>query len=505
MHKIEGGKLYLTKGGYIVEIVTVGSWFFATQRTSPDTRDGKDVVSYAKANYYPPALYVNGWQYNDSGRIFHDRGFEKAVYNDLEIVAEYPYKLVDPPSGYKWKGGFPKVSTLQKGDYYLAYETMTDTRQHASECFIGSDFTKRDAIGSKRIVLEKVTSENKQEVATKSPEIVGDKYYLPKSTCLYLNHRKYYVKKQNGKWYGCSTSPEEWEDTTPEKFWATEIAQRNLIACSKEEALARVAPEKQEVWPKYYINKDISRNWGVVRYDKKQCHFYRVVESGRDNGGPFDWCHDDVAERGVWKEVTKEEMVARFDKDPLSSKKEEIPQQYYIPTAGPFNFAIYWMRKSDGSWYYTNEYRKDATDLSPDTTFQKGIHEKKLIPCSKEEALAHFEKVTKKKEVATPPIVAPQLTKSTVSLPVSSSKEVKMNTFTSIVKSVSNSALRAAKHVYVEPAMIVGGHIKRSLRYVVFFGTIAGAIYGANNPEKLKKNVMAYMPKITIEAPEIMK
>ena len=69
----------------------------------------------------------------------------------------------------------------------------------------------------------------------------------------------------------------------------------------------------------------------------------------------------------------------------------------------------------------------------------------------------------------------------------------------------ASSALRATKHLYVEPAVIVGGHIKRSLRYVVFFGTLAGAVYGFNNPEKLKKNVSAYMPKITIEAPAILK
>lgn len=673
--KIEGGKTYLTKGDYIVEIVSDRDGFFATQRTSPGTLCGCTVVGYGVLHRMDWAK-KHGWLYKSSGKITQS---SHSLYSELEIVAEYPYELVDPPEGFMWKGGFPKVSDFQKGDFYIAYETMISTYQHASEGYYDSqDLTPRDVIGKKRIVLEKIetSSPKKQEITTASPEPIvaspqeqyyianrksiftsgiywvkksgvwhftnqhvadvtdysrdelfqrginnkdlipcskeealahfekatkkevvpfEEQYYLPKSNVSYLNG-KYYVKKEDGMYFYIGYRQEEIKDTSPDDFWANEIQKANLIPCKKDEALAkiekseqyyvptdmyaggqnkyfvkrgdvwarwdwfskkeivdtrgesfwaifiadgkikpstkeealiRVAITKQEVvvsapqesWPKYYVRTDgflVDSAIAVKRTSENG--FNLVGKNGFVIGSvnrPWDSSVDVYVRNKKWKEITTEEADKLIYGGKIKQKSQEIetksPQeQYYIATGSPFNFAVYWMKQFD-SWYYTNEYRKNAIDLSSDKTFQEGIDRKTLIPCSKEEALAHFEKVTNKKEVNTPPkkeklhIVVPQLTKSTVSLPVSSPKEVKMNTFVSIVKSVGNSALRAAKHVYVEPAVIVGGHIKRSLRYVVFFGTIAGAIYGVNNPEKLKKNLMAYMPKVTIEAPEIMK
>mgnify|MGYP003473076156 CR=1 FL=1 len=604
--QIEHGKLYLTKDDYIVEIVSDRDGLFATQRTSPGTLDKCTIIEYCKT-FRMDWAKKHGWLYNRSGKLSQSY---HSLYSELEIVAEYPYKLVDPPEGFAWKGGFPKLHDVQKGDEYIAYEVMNNLLQHASSPHHGVTLTRRDVIGSKRIVLERMATKQPEpivgsppqeqyyisnrrsifasgiywvkksgvwhftnqhvadvvdksndelfqrginnkdlilcskeealahfEKATKKEDVVAsppkeqetittssdNQYYLPKSTCAYLNHRKYYVKKKDGKWYSCLTGAEEPEGGTPAKFWAQEIGNLNLIACSKEQALAkiekseqyyvptdmydggqnkyfvrrgdvwakwdlfsrkeivdtsgesfwvgfiadgkikpstkeealiRVAITKQEVavsapqesWPKYYVHTNEPKGWGVVRNKDGQCDFIKMRECIEH--GPFVWSYDGFVKAGTYKEVTKEELIARFDEDPFSSQKIE-----------------------------TKSLKIGEVPPKPVTA-------------------------------STPTITGPVTpTKSTVSLPVSSPKEEKMNknTFVSVIKSVGGSALRATKHLYIEPAVIVGGHIKRSLRYVVFFGTIAGAIYGANNPEKLKKNVMAYMPKVTIEAPEILK
>lgn len=79
--------------------------------------------------------------------------------------------------------------------------------------------------------------------------------------------------------------------------------------------------------------------------------------------------------------------------------------------------------------------------------------------------------------------------------------------FVNAITTSGSMVARAANHLYIEPAKIIGGYVKRSLRYFVLTGTIAALIYGANNPAALKKRIASALPKvnITIEAPSVLK
>lgn len=425
--KLEHGKTYITVGGRIVEIILIKNngrdYYFATHRTSPGTSYGKNSVTYAKDRHSAWAEHV-GWQYYENGSNLYQ---SVDIGNELEIIAEYPYKLTDPPEGYTWKGGFPKISTPQKDDYYITYETMTSAHQAVNKCYAGSGFTERNVIGAKRIILE-----------------------------------------------------------------------------------------KQEVWPKYYIHKDVPENWGVVRYDKNSAHFFKM--GGGYKGGPFEWTndHDGILSRGVWKEVSKEEMVAKFDKDPLSKDESkevvDTPQvapqpapmeQYYIYTKMPV--ANRYFVKRNGEWFNYNSHKKEELfDASPESFWQGYIADGTIKPCTKEEALARTGIVTNPLNVTIgSPVIATNCVVTTT--PALKEEKMKNSVFVNAVKSTVSGTLGAANYLYVEPTKIIGGYVKRSLRYLVLAGTVSAIVYGVNDPAALKKRVASVIPKITIEAPSAMR
>jgi len=84
-------------------------------------------------------------------------------------------------------------------------------------------------------------------------------------------------------------------------------------------------------------------------------------------------------------------------------------------------------------------------------------------------------------------------------------KETAIKVATTVSKIVGNLTWRTLNYWLIEPAANVGRPIVKSVRYAVFLGTVATAIYGYNNPEVVKNAIKSCIPKITIEAPEIMK
>jgi hypothetical protein len=79
------------------------------------------------------------------------------------------------------------------------------------------------------------------------------------------------------------------------------------------------------------------------------------------------------------------------------------------------------------------------------------------------------------------------------------------NASLSIAKFVSHWAMRGANYWVFEPGLNMGKRVMWSVRYFTFLTMVAGSIYGYNNPEGLKNFALSCLPKITVEAPEILK
>jgi hypothetical protein len=196
-------------------------------------------------------------------------------------------------------------------------------------------------------------------------------------------------------------------------------------------------------------------------------------------------------------------------------------EKYYVPTPKyTWDTQNKYFVKRSGRWYAW--YGRDGVEIpeASDTYFQDLIRNKVIVTCSKEEAMARINgaKSPPKSEAmvaATPPTFEPPVVAATprfvapqdcfVSTPIPKEDQMNSSTFVSFAKSAASRTLRTGNYLYVEPAKIIGGYVKRSLRYVVFFGTLTGIVYGVNDPTSLKKKVASCMPKITIEMPSALK
>lgn len=83
-------------------------------------------------------------------------------------------------------------------------------------------------------------------------------------------------------------------------------------------------------------------------------------------------------------------------------------------------------------------------------------------------------------------------------------KETAIAIGTSVAKFVGNWGFRALNYFVLETATNIARPIVKTVRYVVFIGTIAGSIYAYRNPDVVVKTLKSCLPKVTIEAPEIL-
>lgn len=84
-------------------------------------------------------------------------------------------------------------------------------------------------------------------------------------------------------------------------------------------------------------------------------------------------------------------------------------------------------------------------------------------------------------------------------------KETAIAAGKTVAKFAGNWAFRTANYWLFEPAANLGRPIVKGVRYAVFISSLSAAVYGYNNPEVVKNTIKSCLPKITIEAPEVLK
>ena len=128
------GKTYLTKGRWLVRInSSVDHYVALDKRTSPGlTNRGRTVYEF----YEFKDGDMDGWVLTGNKPLNID------ISDELEIVSEYTDKLnpefPDPPKGYKWKHGFPKLTEVVNREPYV---NQYASNYVANSCGIGSSKT----------------------------------------------------------------------------------------------------------------------------------------------------------------------------------------------------------------------------------------------------------------------------------------------------------------------------------------------------------------------------
>jgi hypothetical protein len=122
--KLEVGKVYLTKGGWLVRVNSIRNEqeFFLDVRTSPGHCNGATAKDL-RENFQYRRKTNDGWVTTTSIGTIPAGVCVDGKHDGLRIISEYTDKLnpefPDPPNGYKWKHGFPKVTAVAAGEPYV--------------------------------------------------------------------------------------------------------------------------------------------------------------------------------------------------------------------------------------------------------------------------------------------------------------------------------------------------------------------------------------------------
>jgi len=84
-------------------------------------------------------------------------------------------------------------------------------------------------------------------------------------------------------------------------------------------------------------------------------------------------------------------------------------------------------------------------------------------------------------------------------------KETALKVVGAVTRFAGNWGFRALNYWVFEPAAGFGKPIVKSVRYATFLGMVGGSVYGYYHPQEVKDAIKSCLPKITIEAPEIMR
>lgn len=156
---------------------------------------------------------------------------------------------------------------------------------------------------------------------------------------------------------------------------------------------------------------------------------------------------------------------------------------------------------------------KESGDFSPPFEWEPKYHDKFVkqgdwIEVSKEEVDKEL-----KKWAFDPSLIRNRNNSVTSVSDVSSSKKAKdivmkketaINVVTGVAKFAGKWGWRTVNYWAFEPATEVITKVMRAVRYVTLTGAIVGGVYAYNNPDKAVDLIKSCLPKITVEAPEIM-
>ena len=494
--KIRAEKTYLTAGEYVVEIMGDENQLHATRRTSAGQCGGKGIDKCWNKPY--------GWYYNDDGSI---TGISKEWDKKLTITEELPFSLPELPKGYEWAGGFPQYRVPNVGECFCTKNTNGILTGEVGECFgiaglLGSN--KRRLIVSKAALTEQPKSESPVEpsvVSEKPPKVV---YYKPsfKDNTLFIKR----VGNKLGFVYANDLNPNLryfWgasdEREVREGRWV-EITQEDVdkILAALSEPQRSESPVESSVVPKELpplpiLNSSdgykflLSNGEPVFRKPNDGDYFVKYNYATKKYGPIVKSKNFSVP----WGVDERRYIVVPSEPE----KIPVIPQEQPIGTVianntNPFTGGVI----KGKSYKVFNKIRKNGADFFV-------IHDE--FGRTKEYHVDHFDTFLES-DISLSDNIVSGVDSTKEEEEVIMKKETAVKVATGVAKFVGHWGFKIINYFYLETAMSVGRPIVKSIRYAVFLGTLGSAIYGYNHPEVVKNAIKSCIPKITIEAPEIL-
>lgn len=253
---------------------------------------------------------------------------------------------------------------------------------------------------------------------------------------------------------------------------------------------------------RYYKHKNkFNGSLLVKRY--REDKYSTIDPRGEERPENIKWepCHDSFVQAGSWIEVTEQEAkkIIAVAKGMVDTAKKETWPKYFVGKRWGDSDA-YVQYDSPTSYFWVNKNGVCSSSRN-DGNLTK-------------EHLAHvgWEEVTK--EYALKRVINPNVN-SVTSVPDVPSfkkeegntvkKETAINVATGVAKFVGKWGWRTVNYWLFEPVTEVATKTMRTVRYVTLAGAIVGGVYTYNNPEKAVDLIKSCLPKITVEAPEIMR
>lgn len=252
---------------------------------------------------------------------------------------------------------------------------------------------------------------------------------------------------------------------------------------------------------KYYKHKNKFDNCIFI---KRLDNIYTLIAlSGKELSLHNDWTTvcDSFVKDGLWIEVSEQEAEKTIEvaKGVSNTTQGEIWPKYFVGKHWSESDA-YVQFDSPVSYFWVNKKGVCSSLRNDGDLIEKHL------------ALVGWEEVTK--EEALKRVISSNVNSVTSVPDVLSSKkeegntvkkETAINVATGVAKFVGKWGWRTVNYWLFEPVTEVATKTMRTVRYVTLAGAIVGGVYTYNNPDKAADLIKSCLPKITVEAPEILK
>lgn len=452
---LEANKTYLTDDGYIVPIVKVQTGlYYSTLECSP----GDPKYGNRRGNG------ADGWAWNKDGTI---SGLSEEWTKKLTIVKELPFPLPKPPEGYRYKGGFPRLKKVEKGDTYLTSHSSDVNGVPSSrygKCGGGPSEENHSGFNSLRLMLERIPVSKETAVGTQSPPSLPVGYEWTQNPPEFRTPKTgdQYIDGKNAIYATCSN------DMYDRKEWIVRKITRPSI-------------------PPMPYGFEWTQNPPEFRVPRNgNCYIYRgeaVVANGSDNAySKPEWIVRPISKKEPENNIAREIPV----------KSEEVYPQYYFPEG--ISSTIAFVQRNNKTEYNFVFCDGTISGKCYEWTSAHDDYYKKAL--TEERAMA---RVTTKVKTNTPP---ESVTKVEEALPVKL-PGVTMSTNYSMkpLNIVLPDAPKQSHLSYwiTEPLGNMLRAAKKSVRYFVVSSLIGAVGYTAYNPSGVAKFAKSCIPKVHIK------
>ena len=530
MVALAAGKTYLTAGGYVVEIIN--DELNSSERTSPGLSiTGRNILELNER-----FDSKNGWYYERNGTI---KGLTQEWIEKLKIVQELPFPIPELPEGYTWADGYPQFREIKKNEYYVSNSYHQNPSKKyffniylCKECSPASE----SKFGTKRFAVVKITPTPTPE-PTKNTDPLITKYGEPEAGWRWLANDE---EVQEGDEFkspslGYFVKSDNWRsDNNKRQGLNLQPYRRKIMIQSQQlgDPIITDSPQEAQVgeWVECIDNSDYENKLTIGKkylvqepvYTNNGGRFYKLITDNAICAGGWKVCRFKKA--SPEKEVVVEKVSSAYPRyykhrdDDFSERIKYIKQVLVSAiaaanskTLSPLKFPLYYQHKGglNGDTKYVKRINESQYTVILKKDGKEVENEMYKWDKQRDQTVAEGTWIEVPEAEVNDFIASVTVTEANSTLVKKEEEKMNKENFVKVASGTArfagNWGFKAANYWLFEPAANLGRPIVKGVRYAVFLGSLSAAVYGYNNPEMVKNAIKSCIPKITIEAPEVLK